>query len=74
MKTDSIAKAITESFDYWLAEHSPITVPTLMEDAIRNAFAEWLEKHSAEIIAAIASGSLPERVAKHNHITMTESS
>jgi hypothetical protein len=49
----SAARGVREAWDYWLSDH-PVSVPEIIEVAVRDAFAEWLNSHADEIIAAIA--------------------
>jgi hypothetical protein len=51
--SESVKEGITDGFFIWAQEHC-VSFPNMMEAAIREAFTEWLENHSTEIIAAIA--------------------
>ncbi|WP_294124208.1 hypothetical protein [Sphingomonas sp.] len=52
-KAKATAKAIEEAWAYWLNDH-PVSVPEIIEDAIKKAYLEFLNANRGEIIAAIA--------------------
>jgi hypothetical protein len=38
---ETISKAITDAFDFWLSQH-PISFPEMIETAIEKSFSDWL--------------------------------
>jgi hypothetical protein len=55
---DAVSKGVENAFDYWLLEH-PVSAANIIEDAIRDAFGNWLDAHSGEIIPALRSSPAP---------------
>jgi hypothetical protein len=53
INSDSIKQGVREAFVDWAIAHE-ISFPALLEEAVGDAFGNWLDKHSTEIIAAIA--------------------
>jgi hypothetical protein len=51
--SESIQKGIGDGFFDWAQEHC-VSFPNMIETAIKEAFTEWLENHSTQIIAEIA--------------------
>ena len=49
MNTDAEVRAgVRDSWDYWLSQH-PVSVPVLIESAVRAAVFEWLTEHGATL-------------------------
>jgi hypothetical protein len=61
MTTDKNLAATTEgvrdAWDFWLSERSAITLPSIIESAIRAEVGAWLDAHSDDVIAAIAKAA-----------------
>jgi hypothetical protein len=57
---DAIRKGVDDAFGNWMLQHE-ISFPTLLQDAITSAFANWLEDNEDGIknrIAQIAAKNL----------------
>lgn len=46
-------EGVQSSWDFWLDQH-PVSVPEIIEEAVKKAFTAFLEKHKAEVLEAIA--------------------
>ena len=55
-KQTATERGVTEAFDFWLSQR-PITVPEIMEAAIKAALKEWLDDNHVEIVEAIAKNT-----------------
>lgn len=53
-KEKAAVEGVERAWDFWLGQH-PVSVPEIIEEAIKKAFAAWLDEHSDEIVAAIAA-------------------
>lgn len=48
-RTDKVTAGVTEAWDFWLSQH-PISVPELIEKAVRDATTAWLDQHGEDIL------------------------
>lgn len=55
-KPDSTAAGVALAFGEWLLQHD-VTVPDVLEIAIGRTFGKWLDRHSGELIAAVAEAA-----------------
>lgn len=51
---DQAAEAIKDSWDFWLNEHTPLTLPRLIGKSIEAATLTWLRENSAELLDRVA--------------------
>jgi hypothetical protein len=68
-KEDASTEGVRQAWGYWLLEHTPVTVPQIIEDAIKEAVAAWLEGHGAQIVenmtrGEVEQGRFPENTPK----------
>jgi hypothetical protein len=49
MNASQIKEGAQGSFDFWLSQH-PISTEATIEAAVKQAFSEWLDLHTAEIL------------------------
>jgi len=49
------SEAIRDSWDFWLTEHSPLTLPPLIGDSIEAAWASWLHQPPVSLGGMITS-------------------
>lgn len=54
-----IVKGVDQAMWAWLIEHSPITVPGLIEEAVQRSFTAWLDANKHTLLEMIA-----DRIAK----------
>lgn len=43
------SKAISDSWDFWLNEHSPLTLPRLIGEAVSGSWDAWLTLHDVSV-------------------------
>ena len=68
MKQQTIQHGIEEAFSHWLMQHSPITLPTCLEAAIKTAMDEWLAAHSGLVCDII--GQQVEKAFSIHHLSI----
>jgi hypothetical protein len=56
-KGDAVQTGVQDAWDFWLSQH-PISVPEIIEAAVRKAVADWLDQHTDELLDRI--GRPPE--------------
>jgi hypothetical protein len=54
-----VVKGVDQAMWAWLIDNSPITVPTLIEDAVGRAFTAWLDANRETLLERTA-----EKVAR----------
>ena len=52
-KYEATRQGVKDAWDFWFSQH-PVSVPEIIQDAVKVAVREWLDEHSAEILEAIS--------------------
>jgi hypothetical protein len=59
-KFSAAKKGAESSWDAWLAEHC-VTVPGVIEEAVKSAFRDWLDQNHESVLRAIGDAVAKSR-------------
>jgi hypothetical protein len=58
-REDVTHEAIRDAWDFWLSQHD-VSVPLIIEQAIKSAVMTWLEEHTDELLNRVATEIVEE--------------
>jgi hypothetical protein len=53
MNAKSVREGVEEAFGFWLSQHD-VSTPECVIEGVKQAAAEWMEKHTDELVVEIA--------------------